>query len=58
MVRDTVMNRYLTLIQRALDEAGDGNTFACAFVLSNEWDAAQNNRPNRVGSLNPNYTFD
>ncbi len=58
MVRDTVQNRYMTLIQRALDEAGDGSLIVPTFVLANEWDAGQNNRPKRAGTLNPNYTFD
>jgi chromosomal replication initiator protein len=59
MVRDTVQNRYATLIQRALDEAGDATaTVVPAFLLANEWEGVSPVRTRRAGTLNPNYTFD
>ena len=58
MVRDTVQNRYIALVQRALDEANDGSIIVPAFVLASEWNGGSVARPRRVGTLNPNYTFE
>jgi chromosomal replication initiator protein len=58
MVRDTVQSRYVSLIQRALDEASDGAMIVPVFILASEWDGGAPARARRTGTLNPNYTFD
>ncbi len=58
MVRDAVQTRYLAMIQRAIEDVNEGAVLEPVFVLPSEWTTSETPRLKRVGTLNPNYTFD